>query len=179
MGNIAGVEKAAAKRLDLPLDVYRARIAAGLKHCGKCRQWLDRGHFNKDVRRGDGLSANCRSCCSTGNPRGWHAKPNINPETGRPGPARLTPRDGDKQQARQAVTRLVRLRLIPRASELACVDCGHLGPDRKHEYDHHLGYDAEHHEHVEPVCVACHSIRSHARGEAVHYRGVGGRFSNG
>jgi len=179
MGSAAGVEKVAAKRLGLSLEDYRANIAAGLKHCGKCRQWLARSAFNADATRGDGLDKHCQSCRSTGNPKGWHDKPNINPETGRPGPTPQAPRDGDKFQARQAVTRLVRLGLVPKAAALACADCGHIGADRKHEYDHHLGYAAEHHEHVEPVCVDCHSRRTHNRGESVHHRDAKGKFTNG
>ena len=38
-----------------------------------------------------------------------------------------------------------------------------LGGDRRHEYDHHLGYASEHHEHVEPVCSACHHEREVVR----------------
>jgi hypothetical protein len=49
---------------------------------------------------------------------------------------------------------------------LTCIDCGHIwNPgERRHEYDHYLGYDAEHHEHVEPVCSRCHCNREMKRG---------------
>lgn len=49
---------------------------------------------------------------------------------------------------------------------LPCVDCGHIrsnSEERRHEYDHHLGYAAEHHEHVEPVCTTCHHRRENER----------------
>jgi hypothetical protein len=85
-------------------------------------------------------------------------------------PARFGPkpspaRDGDKVQARQRVN--VEVRSGRRASPNAfpCVDCGHVWPDgeRRHEYDHHLGYAAEHHGDVEPVCTKCHAQRDSER----------------
>lgn len=48
--------------------------------------------------------------------------------------------------------------------DLACTDCGHRGDDRRHEYDHYLGYAAEHHEDVESVCSPCHHRREKNRG---------------
>jgi hypothetical protein len=35
---------------------------------------------------------------------------------------------------------------------------------RRHEYDHYLGYAAEHHEHVQAVCSKCHHEREEKRG---------------
>ena len=85
----------------------------------------------------------------------------------RHGPAPHPPRDGDKIQARQRINVLVRTGKIPHPNSLPCSDCGHIHRDgeRRHEYDHHLGYAAEHHYDVEPVCTICHSKRSFDRGE--------------
>jgi hypothetical protein len=65
------------------------------------------------------------------------------------------------------VNYLVEARLIPHPNELPCVDCGHewAPGQRRHEYDHHLGYAPEHHEHVEAVCTLCHHRREDERRE--------------
>gem|GEM_PF-4480244 len=87
--------------------------------------------------------------------------------TGRPGPDPHPARDGDKVQARQRVNVEVRAGRRAHPNTLPCTDCSHEhGPgERRHEYDHHLGYAAEHHLHVEPVCTKCQRQRSMARGE--------------
>lgn len=41
----------------------------------------------------------------------------------------------------------------------------------RHEYDHHLGYGAAHHEHVEAVCSRCHHRRAEERKETWWLRG--------
>jgi hypothetical protein len=80
---------------------------------------------------------------------------------GRPGPRpgartlRVPARDGDKHQAHGRVARLVKHGYLPRPETLACSDCA----GSAEEYDHHLGYAAEHHEHVEAVCRPCHRRR--------------------
>lgn len=94
----------------------------------------------------------------------------VNPVTGRPGPAPNAPRDGDKVQARQRINVEVRNGTRPHPNTLPCVDCGHvhrLG-ERRHEYDHHLGYAAAHHLDVEPVCTTCHAKRDSAKKMATH-----------
>ncbi len=89
----------------------------------------------------------------------------LNPLTGRPGPAPRAPRDGDRVQARQRINVEVRSGRRPHPNALTCVDCGHVWHEgeRRHEYDHHLGYAAEHHYDVEPVCTLCHAARDSAR----------------
>ncbi len=82
-----------------------------------------------------------------------------NPLTGRPGPAPKPPRSGDKKQARQRINVEVRTGRRPHPSKIPCADCGHIGADRRHEYDHYLGYDADHHYDVEAVCSVCHHLR--------------------
>lgn len=94
----------------------------------------------------------------------------VNPETGRPGPTPKPGRDGDRQQARQRVNVEVRTGRLAHPNTLACVDCGHLWAEgeRRHEYDHHLGYSAEHQYDVEPVCSRCHHARDSAKGKQTH-----------
>lgn len=81
------------------------------------------------------------------------------------GPRPNPPRSGDKQQARQRINVEVRTGRRPRANALPCVDCGHIWSpgERRHEYDHYLGYDAEHHYHVQAVCTVCHSKRDNKK----------------
>lgn len=57
------------------------------------------------------------------------------------------------------------VRVLPDPNDVACVDCGHLGPERRHEYDHYLGYAPEHHDDVEATCSLCHNERGRSRGE--------------
>lgn len=102
----------------------------------------------------------------------------VNRITGRPGPAPRPPRDGDRKQARQRVNVEVRTGRRPHPNTLPCVDCGHVWHegDKRHEYDHYLGYAAEHHLDVEPVCTVCHRARADRRAESVQIRGERGRF---
>jgi hypothetical protein len=76
----------------------------------------------------------------------------------------MPPRDDDKVQARQRVNVEVKAGRRPHPNALPCTDCGHVWKpgERRHEYDHHLGYAAEHHLHVQAVCTTCHARRSEA-----------------
>lgn len=84
------------------------------------------------------------------------------------GPKPSIPRDGDKIQARQRINVEVRTGKRPHPNTLPCKDCGHLGNDRRHEYDHYLGYASEHHYDVEPVCTICHSRRDNPKATQTH-----------
>ena len=77
----------------------------------------------------------------------------------------MAAREGDYRQARRRVNYLVDLGLLPRPNNLPCADCGHVWKpgQLRHEYDHHLGYDAQHHEDVEAVCTPCHHDRETGR----------------
>jgi hypothetical protein len=157
--------KTAATRLGITEEAYEAKQAQQLKWCTACKAWHPKTKFGNDTSRGDKLAAKCKDSQRTGRRVGWHGQPAINPLTGRPGPAPHPPRDGDKKQARRRINVAVRSGRLPHPNTLRCADCDHLGPDRRHEYDHFLGYAAEHHEHVEPVCSSCHVLRSLKRGE--------------
>ena len=87
MGSRAGVIKGVAAHLGLSVDDYLARIQAGDLWCTACRSWHARDEFGKDVHRGSGRASVCLNSRHTGKPRGWHGRPNINPLTGKPGPA--------------------------------------------------------------------------------------------
>jgi hypothetical protein len=97
----------------------------------------------------------------------------------RPGPAPAPARDGDRLQARQRVNVEVRRGWRPHPNDLPCVDCGHewAPGQRRHEYDHHLGYAAEHHLDVEPVCTVCHRRRCTERHELEQVRDAAGRYA--
>lgn len=81
------------------------------------------------------------------------------------GPKPMPARDNDKVQARQRVNVEVRTGRRAHPNTLACVDCGHVWAtgQRRHEYDHHLGYAPEHHGDVEPVCTTCHHTRDNIK----------------
>jgi hypothetical protein len=104
----------------------------------------------------------------------------VNPITGRPGPAPKPPRAGDKLQARQRVNVEVRTGHRPHPNTLPCADCGHTWApgERRHEYDHNLGYAPEHHYDVQSVCTICHRRRCDERGELIQIRDAVGRFAS-
>ena len=88
------------------------------------------------------------------------------------GPPPMEPRSGDKKQARQRINVLVRTGKIAHPNTIPCVDCGHVYADgeRRHEYDHHLGYAAEHHYSVQSVCTTCHAKRDNSKANQTHCR---------
>ena len=94
----------------------------------------------------------------------------MNPRTGRPGPSPHPPRDGDKVQARQRINVGVRMGRRPHPNSIPCADCGHVWEEgeRRHEYDHHLGYAAENHSEVESVCTTCHARRDSKKAAQTH-----------
>ena len=145
MGSALGVLKVAAKRTGLSFDEYQAKLAEGLKWCTAHRDWHLRSAFPIDRSRGDGLKAKCLAA-DWGRPRGY--------------------RDPLKEKARRAVGVAVRFKKLPHPNMLPCFDCGHEWraecPPR-HEYDHYLGYEPEHHLDVQAVCTICHADREKQR----------------
>lgn len=134
--------KVAAKRIGVTVDEYATRRANGLKWCTACKQWHPVAEFPRDRSRGDGWKAKCL--------KADHGKPNRN-------------RDPLKEAARSAVEAAVRYGRLPHASIVPCSDCGHVGPDRRHERDHVRGYEREHWLDVEVVCTLCHADREKER----------------
>jgi hypothetical protein len=175
-GTAAGVRKQAAQRIGISLDEYERRLAAGERWCFACRAWHPRDAFHVDRSRSDGLA---RACKESRNRSGREKYEPVPDDQRRPpGPPPNPPRDGDTEQARQRINVLVRTGKIPHPNELPCADCGHVyvEGERRHEYDHHLGYAAEHHYDVEAVCTVCHTRRGEERGEIRHARGHTGRY---
>lgn len=137
-GTEIGALRTAAIRVGLSVDDYRARISAGQKWCTGCKAWHDIRAFPRDRTRGDGRRAKCL-VADHGRSR-W-------------------PRDPQRERARRAVAYQVRLGNLLRPDALACRDCGHVGADRRHEYDHYLGYEPSCWLSIEPVCTVCHAER--------------------
>ena len=160
-GNTEGAIRAAAKRLGMSEQEYRAKVSAGLKWCIGCKVWHGATQFGVDSTRSDGRSSRCIKN------RSDYSKSRYIPHPGPKGkPFPTVPaRPGDKLQARRRVNFLIESGKLPKPSSVPCVDCGHIGNDRRHEYDHFLGYEPEHHEHVQPVCQECHVQRTVDRGE--------------
>ena len=77
---------------------------------------------------------------------------------------RLDP-PGDREKARLLIKNEVRRGLRPHPNTLPCADCGHecRDDDKRHVYDHHLGYAPEHYGDVEAVCDFCHGERGSKR----------------
>lgn len=94
----------------------------------------------------------------------------INPVTGRPGPAPDAARDGDKKQARQRINVEVKNGIRQHPNAIPCQDCGHVWAhgERRHEYDHYMGYAAKHHGDVQSVCTRCHKARDSAKAKQTH-----------
>ena len=159
MGSAEGALKAAATRAGLGVNEYIDRLNAGLLYCWRCQDWHDAEEFGKDKSRASGRAASCRR---SKNDAAKHRYERKERERGR---AFVEPRDGDQHQARRRVNHLVDIGLIPDPNDVPCTDCGHAHEPggRRHEYDHHLGYAAEHHEAVEAVCSKCHHAREELR----------------
>lgn len=135
------------------------------KWCTACKTNHPLSEFGRDRTRGDGFAARCLSSRRSGRPRGWRGRAPVNPATGRPGPIPSPARDGDKRQARQRINVEVRTGRRTHPNLIPCADCGHAwsAGERRHEYDHHRGYAAQHHLSVEAVCTTCHHRREEAR----------------
>ena len=159
MGSKQGSLKAAAARIGLTPETYFERLAAGHKWCHVCCQFLDSDVFGVDKSRGDGLTAACRPCRRSRARARYEPRPKVI----RRGRRFVAPRDGDKKQARRRVNHLADEGLLPHPSTQPCTDCGDTSCARRHEFDHFMGYAAEHHEDVEVVCSKCHHAREVVR----------------
>ncbi len=156
-GTHDGAKKSAARRLGLSLPAYEALLQKGQKWCSRCREWHARSAFLVDASRYDGLAASCRSARKTHYRASYvrkGRKPRLCSE-------HVAGRDNDKKQARRRVNAEVEAGLRPHPNTIPCTDCGHVWRpgERRHEYDHYLGYDARYHRKVQAVCTRCHRRR--------------------
>jgi hypothetical protein len=160
MGSAEGALKVAAARVGLGVNEYIDRVNKGLRYCYRCAGWHPCGEFGKDPSRMDGLARACRSSITAATRAKYQRR-----KRREPGRRYVGARDGDALQARRRVNYLVEQGLLPRPNALPCADCGHVwaGGERRHEYDHHMGYEAAHHEDVEAVCTTCHHAREERR----------------
>lgn len=175
MGSSYGALKAAARRIGITPSDYINCVESGLKWCTSCKDWHARLAFPADASRRDGLAASCRS----GRIKRYklHYRPKPGPRKYGPNPK--PPEDGNRRQARQRINVEVRTGRRPRPNLLPCVDCGHkwAAGERRHEYDHYLGYNAAHHYDVESVCTICHRRRMAERKEIEQQRDNKGRYA--
>lgn len=159
-GTKTGAIRSLATKIGIDEAEFRRLVASGQKWCYRCRTWKNKSDFGRDKHRSDGLTSLCVSC------RSECAKARYTPKARPPAGRRFVDaRAGDKKQARRRIDHLIASGLLPEPDVLPCCDCKHLGDDRRHEYDHYLGYEPEHHEDVEAVCSRCHRKRSIERGE--------------
>lgn len=143
-GNRSGVMKTAALRVGVSTEEYAAKVAAGEKWCTACRAWHPLDAFPVDRSRGDGRRAGCLTS-QHGKPRSTY--------------------DPLKDKARYEVTVAIRYGRLAHPNSVPCMDCDHRWADgeRRHEYDHHNGYDEAHWLDVQPVCTTCHADRERRR----------------
>jgi hypothetical protein len=159
-GTPQGALKSAARRVGISVDAYLDRISRGLSYCWRCSNWHPSSDFNKDSSRWNGLETSCRASISAARKAAY--RPHPRQAAGR----RIADaREQDGRQARARVRYLVKAGVLPDSNDLPCSDCGHVNDpgERRHEYDHYHGYDAQHHECAEAVCVTCHRSREKAR----------------
>ena len=155
-----GALKVLAKKRGMSVEALQQRLETE-SFCFMCEQWKERGQFDIDRSRSNGVARACK-VCKHGKHRATYIKKGF---PRRYGPAADAPRDGDKKQARHRVNLHVDHGWIPDPNALPCTDCGHeYAGDKRHEYDHYLGYDAEHHLDVQVVCSTCHHARERAKG---------------
>lgn len=152
-GRQLGAFKRAARFAGLTFDEFADRLDDGQKRCTKCKAWKPADAFGAEAGRWDGKNPKCVECHAKFYAAA-HEQVAVDDQrpSGRPG----RPRPGDKVQARQAVNRDVKTGRRPHPDTFHCVRCGHKGSDRRHEYHHHMGYAAEHHLDVIPLCTTCH-----------------------
>lgn len=132
------------------------------KWCTGCKTEHPKTAFGKDSSRGDGLDAKCLMFRKRRYSETFIPSDRMKPM----GPAPDPSRDGDKKQARHRVNLHVQNGRLPHPNTIPCYDCLHIwnAGERRHEYDHYLGYSAENHLEVQSVCTTCHGSRERNRG---------------
>lgn len=173
-GTSAGALKRRAAVAGVSVEVLLEHERRNEFWCYRCRAFHPRAEFGNDSTRADGRERSCRKSRN----RVRHERYTPHPAL-RHGPLPHPPRDGDSEQARQRVNVLVRTGRLAHPNTIPCADCGHnwVEGERRHEYDHRLGYAAEHHLDVEAVCTRCHRRRADERGELEQTRDESGRYA--
>ncbi len=157
-----GAAKIVAVKLGMSLDDYLRRNESE-KWCVGCKNWHSRSAFGADASRSDGLASQCLDWRK----RHYTTTHVRKARQSRAGLFLVPTRDGDKKQARARVNHAVDVGRLPDPNSLPCVDCGHeYDGRRRHEYDHHMGYSAEHQFTVQAVCSVCHKCREVERAMA-------------
>ena len=129
--------------------LYLSQVKAAMRDCLWCAAPFEVRAFRLAEGNGKYCSRPCWAAANRGTRR-----------------TRRSPaRDGDAVQARASISRAIARGSLPRPNTVPCVDCGQVWAPGlgRHEYDHHLGYGAEHHESVEVVCRRCHDRRTRER----------------
>lgn len=120
-----------------------------LKLCRKCGETKSLSSFSKSKTTKDRLHTQCTRCKNLGRNHTEMSR-------------KYRERHRDRHRARCEVWREIGRGVIPKAKELACVDCG-LPAKR---YDHYRGYEREHWLDVQPVCITCCTTRELSRRRA-------------
>lgn len=175
MGSALGCRKVAAPKAGMSLEDYISRVESGQKWCTGCKEWHSREAFGADASRADGLAAQCLRWRK----RHYDATHVRKGRQSRAGLFLVPTRDGDKKQARARVNHAVDAGRLPDPNSLPCADCGHEHDgERRHEYDHHMGYSAEHQLTVQAVCSVCHKRREAERAMAENKLPINGKLSH-
>ena len=164
---LTGAKKAAirktASKAGISVEQYLANEKFGMKWCTDCESFVDQDYFYDTSSRGRARKHSyCKSCSRIRSKRANDLRLSTSEEFSK---RETFPRDGDKKQARYRVNREVHKGNLPHAQTVACIDCGHVGSDKKHHYDHYLGYAGINHLAVECVCVSCHQKRERQRNQ--------------
>ena len=154
---VRGGVKIAADKIGISVEEYLQNVNSGLKWCSTCKTFLSRDFFFDSTTRRDGKLTQCKECARVRRRNNYKQNP----------PKKMNcnslQRDGDKIQARYSVRHQIRSGKLPHAQTLPCIDCGHIGHDLLHEYDHYLGYAGINHLNVQCVCNPCHRKREQQR----------------
>lgn len=149
--------KSAATKIGVSVEEYLHNLEIGLNWCGSCKTFLSCDLFFDVSGKSVGKDNRCKNCKRAKDRHRY--KPVPLEERIR----NLPPTDGNKTQARNSVRKQVRKGRLPHARTVPCTDCGHIGDNYRHEYDHFLGYDAINHLNVQCVCQPCHRKRERQR----------------
>ncbi|MEG4010358.1 hypothetical protein QUA41_30715 [Microcoleus sp. Pol11C1] len=140
--------KVATTTVGIPVEQCLQSVCSDLKWCYLCKKNIHRDLFGNNAgNKTDGKNSRCNNC-DKGTQHYYDVQ---------------FRRDGDKKQARKLVNNAVKRGILPHARFISCNDCGHVGNDRVHEYDHYLGYAAINHLDVQAVCASCHHKRTWQR----------------